>query len=163
MHTLKIVGISGVGKTTLISEVIKHWPCISCLSYGAYLKLYGPDDVDSFYRKFLSVQQGLVLMDEHLEIGDTDLIDSYREENTCGIFFLEVSPQNLIMRRIQDKNRERDIDAQKIITDQLKSRERALRLADTLKIPIHTVMDATLEESIGALEKFISRVWGNLV
>lgn len=163
MHTLKIVGIPGVGKTMLIMKLLKRWPYLSYLSYGEYLKLYGPKNVDAACRIFLSEQQGLVLMDEHLEIGDRDLIDSYREENTCGIFLLEVSPQHLVKRRICDTTRQRDTNEQKIITDHHKSKERAFYLAHALNIPIHSVMDASLDESIRILEEFISRVWGNLI
>lgn len=160
VKSIKVVGLSGAGKTTLIASILKYESTISCLSYGEYLKKYGYEGVSAACEKFLSEQEGLVLMDEHLEIGDEDLARSYLEENTCGIFFLEVSYQNLIQRRINDKSRERDISIEKITSDHIKAKRRALHLADLLNIPIRIVVDTTIEENIKALESFICEVYG---
>lgn len=154
MQTLRIVGISGVGKTTLIKHVIKRNPTLIHASYGEYFKKY-KEGANYKLREFIFSSEGLILLDEHLEIGNDDLTDSYREEKTVGIFFLEVSTDMLISRRLADFKRRRSIDKNRIIYEQAKAKKRALFLARTLHIPLEIILDLSIEKSIFRLESFI--------
>ena len=156
MQTLRIVGISGVGKTTLIENIMKKNPTLIHASYGEYFKKYG-ERANSKLREFLFRSSGLILLDEHLEIGDDDLSDAYKEEKTIGMFFLEVSPDMLICRRHSDHKRNRPLDRNEIINEQLKAKKRAKLLAKNLKIPMCAVLNGSVKRNTYLLKLFIDK------
>ncbi len=158
MQTVKIVGVSGVGKTTLIKKVVSMMPEIGHMSFGQYLEQYG-DEANKKWSEDLASSNGkLVLIDEHLEIGENDLSDTYKEENTAVICFLEESVEEIIKRRRQDKNRQRCLDESVVENEQLKSKRRAVDLARRLSVPFILIKDSPAERSSEILTNVISKV-----
>lgn len=136
MYTIKIVGISGVGKTTLVKLFLHKRPDIARMSFGEFLYEYKDEEsARGEWEKFLSRQEKLVLIEEHLEIGEDDLADVYTKENTKAIFLIEPSLETVVRRRERDI-RQRSNDQQQIVTDMQKSRRRAVILARKLNIPL---------------------------
>ena len=153
--TLKVVGISGTGKSTLINAIRKKLFDLSHVSYSKYLEKYGCE-ANNQLKKSLLLHEGLVLMDEHLEFDEEDIRMVYREENTCGIFFLEVSPWKLINMRKRDYTRIRDINREKIVFEQKKVKEKALFLSISLDIPMLIVKDGDIDKNVFLLKQFVN-------
>jgi len=153
--TIKVVGVSGVGKTTLIKEFLSSNPEFKTLSYGWFLEQYG-DHADNKWQEAIQQTNGTIIIDEHLEWGDRDFILLYKEERTVVIVLLIVTPDNLILRRVSDVSRKRPIDVEGVIKEQEITIERALYIAKELKIPLYVLYDATIEESLSVLKKAVS-------
>ncbi|KKQ94910.1 MAG: hypothetical protein UT66_C0004G0043 [candidate division CPR2 bacterium GW2011_GWC1_39_9] len=154
MKTLKVLGISGSGKTTLIKETISRNQGVLHLSYSALLKEYG-NKADKYWWHFLSKNDSLILIDEHLEFNlmDAIRIEKYRKENTCGLLMLHVEPEEILFRRFNDLTRlDRAKNIEEIILHQEILYKRAREMADALEIPLRILKNATVEESIMALE-----------
>ncbi|MBI2099228.1 hypothetical protein HYT45_02300 [Candidatus Uhrbacteria bacterium] len=158
MQTIKIVGISGIGKTTLIEKVISLMPEIRHMSFGQYLDQYGDEANIKWSEDLTPLNDKLVLIDEHLEIGTNDLFDIYKEEDTVAICFLEESAEEIIKRRRQDKNRQRCLDESVVMDEQLKSKRRAIDLARRLSAPFILIKDSSLEKSVEVLINIINNV-----
>lgn len=153
MWSIKIVGISGSGKTTLINS-IKNIP-FHHMCYSYYLKQYN-DKADEEWDENLAKTKDLILIDEHLEIGERDLFEQYKKENTTGIIFIEVTYEELRKRINGDINRKRpEITSKNIETQQSKARNKAFSLAKKLKIPFVVIRDKNLDDSIKLASKFI--------
>lgn len=157
IKTLRIIGVSGVGKTTLIESLIKKYPELVHASYGDFFRKYGSGLANIKLREFMFSKEGLVLLDEHLEFGDEDLSKAYFEEKTVGLFLMEVTPDELLMRRKSDLKRERSLNKDEIILEQIKSRDRSVCLAKKLNLPLELVLNGKLEENLFLLELFIRR------
>lgn len=158
IQTIKIVGISGAGKTTLIKSIREENPTLLHVSFGELYREFGESEADVRYKDLLRQTRGLILIDEHLEFSDYDRTDNYRAENTVAIFFLEVSPDEILRRRIEDHTRNRLPNKNVIVTEQVLAKDRALSLAKALNIPIAVMLDATIEESVYYLGKFIDKL-----
>lgn len=161
MQTIKIVGVSGVGKTTLIEKIISAIPAgIGHMSFGQYLASYG-DEADKKWAQDLTSFNGkTVLIDEHLEIGENDLFDAYKRENTVAICFLEDTVGEIIKRRQQDQNRQRSSDEATIANEQLKSKKRAVDLARRLMIPFILIKDSIIDQSVEVVINVINKAQG---
>ncbi|MBI2049068.1 MAG: hypothetical protein HYT29_01350 [Parcubacteria group bacterium] len=157
MKTLKVVGISGVGKTTLLALFIRKNPDCSALSYGEYLARYG-DEADKHWNADLVLTQGLAVIGDHLEWGDTDFVATYKAEKTCGILLLTVTPHKLLERRKRDATRKRSLDMNAIIVEQSLTKRRARYVADELSIPLRSLHDTTMRESYRALRALVQEV-----
>lgn len=128
------------------------------MSFGEFLYEYTNEDTArEEWKKFLSKQKGLVLIEEHLEIGNENMADIYLRENTKAIFLIEPSIETIIKRRERDI-RQRFNDREKIIEDMKKSRRRAYVLARTLNIPLIMTKDEDIEQSIRRFSQMIIRV-----
>ena len=110
MLSVKIAGISGVGKSTLAKKIVSHYPDISSMCFGEYLSRYG-HAAQKEWEKFLEAQNGIIVIVEHLEIGDDDLLDVYRKENTKAIFLINPSVEEVIRRRKKDNAKGRKMDS----------------------------------------------------
>jgi len=157
VKTLKVVGISGVGKTTLMALFVNKNPCCSALSYGEYLARY-EGEADKYWAIDLASARGLVVIGDHLEWGDKDFVAIYRAEETRGILLLTVTPHELVERRKRDTARNRSLDALGIIAEQALSEDRARHIARELSIPIRSLHDATTLESYAALTALAQEV-----
>jgi len=153
--TIKVVGISGVGKTTVINGVIKQLPEIRHICFSEYLKKYG-HLAETHMMAFLRKCDGLVLMDEHMEIGEDDLSGTYKEENTIGIFVIEATSQDILKRRKSDQTRVRCDDIEKIVIEQNNARKRAVTLSVSNVIPILFTKSGSVDENIELLNLFIN-------
>ena len=159
MYSIKITGVSGVGKTTLAKLFVHKRPDIVRMSFGEFLYEYNNDEARAKeeWESFIAKQNNLVLIEEHLEIGKNDLIDTYVRENTKAIFLIEPSVETVLQRRKRDM-RQRDSNADEILEDIQKSRRRAVALAKTLHIPLVLAEDENIEQSIIHLSELIARV-----
>ncbi len=157
MKTIKIVGISGVGKTTLIEMFIAENPACSTMNYGDYLVRYG-DSADKRWASNLMLAQGLVLIADHLEFGDRDFAALYRAEETRGILLLTVTPEELLKRRKQDLTKKRSQEMSGVTAEQMKAEKRARGIAQELCIPLRSLRDATLLDSYRALRELVRNV-----
>ena len=156
-HTIKIAGLSGSGKSTLIRAYTRQHPLTASMSYGEFLAAHGPN-ATALWQRYLENQRGLVLMDEHLEYGDADLMETYVRENTRGIFMLAPTVASVLERRRGDSTRVREHDPAIAEKESAKSMERAASLAAQLLIPLHVLRDTTVTDSLVALERFITCV-----
>lgn len=158
IRTMKIVGISGAGKSTLLKRAKERNPALVHISYGELYRQYGENQADIIYLRLLSGAEGMVLVDEHLEFGEYDWAASYRRENTVGILFLEVDPAEIYQRRLHDATRDRPLDMAAIVAEQAKARTIAAQLSATLRIPLVVVSDASVEEEVLILERFMEEL-----
>lgn len=155
MRSIKIAGISGIGKTTLIRAFSAKHPETQALSYGEFVAAHDVGAVQA-WRDRCEKLDGLVLMDEHLEFGDGDFDDSYRRENTVGIVLLAAPLEVLLERRRRDAARNRADDAAAAVRDHVLSEDRAFRLARRLSIPLLSLEHLNLDVSLDSLERFVA-------
>ena len=152
--SVKIVGVSGIGKTSLIKKVLANMDNVSHICFSEYLNKFGYLAQEKMSLT-LDNANGIVLMDEHLEIGDDDLFELYKKENTIGIFIIEADPQDILKRRIKDKTRIRCQDDKKIEKEQNFSRIRATKIALHLSIPLVIARGGSLNENLSMLISFL--------
>lgn len=155
MKSVKIIGISGSGKSSLIQQALSNHPKAVQLGYSLLANRHGRDSVDDAWRDSLSERRELYLMDEHLEFGDGMLERRYAEENTTSLLFLNVSPHELLRRRRSDSERKRGHDLESIAHETALSRDRAERLSRRLRLPLLVLHDASVRDGIAALESLI--------
>lgn len=156
MQSIKIAGISGVGKSTLMHAVAAKARDVRTHCYSDYLRKFGRE-ADMVAARDLASFGGTSLMDEHLEIGTCDLTDTYVRENTRGIVLLDVDVPTLLQRRQHDLERTRDGDLEIAQRQQRFSIERAYRLASRCQVPLLHLRNADLVRSSEALDNFIRR------
>jgi adenylate kinase len=155
MKSIKIVGISGSGKSSLIKQALSNRPKAIQLGYSLMANLHGRSAVDDAWRISLNERHELYLIDEHLEFGDGMLERRYAEENTTGLLFLDVSPHELVRRRSRDVERKRECDLESIVFETALSRDRAERLSRSLRLPLLILHDASVRDGLAALESLI--------
>jgi adenylate kinase len=103
------------------------------------------NNVDEKWNEDLTKNRGLILIDEHLEIGEKDLLNQYLKEDTAGIIFIEVTHEELRKRIKGDITKKRseitdeDIDGQQSI-----ARNRSFFLAKRLNIPFVVIRNKKL-------------------
>jgi adenylate kinase len=157
--TVKIAGISGTGKTTVMeglrSKLAQHQTVI----YSALLKQHGGDQAlaDIKLSEILSSAGGLVLMDDHLEFDNPNKTQKYLAENTRGLVLLDVPLRDLLKRIVLDPSRSRDADPQ-IISQYLNiSREKAVKLSQETKVPLLVIpnLEGEIERSIAVIAAFV--------
>lgn len=156
-YTVKVVGVSGSGKSTLVKKVIARNQTCCAMSYGLFLKKYGAD-ADKRWREELDKADRLVIIDDHLEWGERDFISLYREEKTAAILMLFLSPEKLAFQISTDTSRRRAIDMKTLLKEQDIVHERARYITKALRIPLHVLRDATIEEACAMLERVVKEV-----
>lgn len=156
-RTIKIVGVSGCGKTTLIQEFTKKNSQCSYMSFGEFMSLYGALANEEWNRQ-LKQRFGTVFIDDHLEWGDRDFVSLYRSENTLAILLITADINEIVSRRRNDRNRSRELMSSTIEREQRVSAERACSIAYSLGIPIREVHNASVNEAVVALEVLLSLV-----
>jgi len=156
-QTIKVVGVSGCGKTTLIREFIKKYPQYSHMSFGEFIGLYGTR-ADKEWDRQLKQYLGIVLIDDHLEWGDRNFVSLYRSEHTLAILLITADINEIISRRRNDRNKVRDLMPHTIENEQRLSIERSYSIAYSLNIPIYKLHTTSINEAIMGLEALLLRV-----
>lgn len=179
MRTVKVVGVSGVGKSTLVTE-LKRIDCnLKSVNYGDFLQKTSGFSRNQLYlcrtehyklanrgfKKLLNKYKKkdcLVLVDEHLEIDNwQNLTEVYRRENTVGIVFLDVPPDEVLNRRRKDGERHRHQQAlEEIQADQRIIKYKMEFLAKELDIPLLTIKTTSLKQSAKCVIYFIQKIMG---
>jgi len=155
--TVKIAGVSGTGKTTVMEGLRSNSTCSDVVVYSQLLKQFGGDQAlaDIQLAKILSQAEGLVLMDDHLEFDNPNKTMNYERENTRGIVLLDVPLRDLLKRISLDTKRSgREIDQQVISQHLVSSRVKALKLSQETKTPL--LLIPNLEGEIGRSIKVIT-------
>lgn len=154
LWTVKIAGVSGTGKTTIMTRLGKTLGC-TAITYSNLLKKYGGDQELADYElaKILAATKGLALMDEHLEFHNPNKARNYRRENTRGLILLD-SPLDMLIERIEkDIGKTRKVDKVKLSADLRLSRITAMKLSRELRIPLLVV--SNLNDHVDDVYKLI--------
>lgn len=157
MKSIKVIGLSGSGKSTLIGAISKARAGIVPVTYSDYLRRYGRE-ADAALRHTYVQANDLIIADDHLEFGCPNLESIYYRENTVAIVALESSVDRLLQQRLMDSTRIRSCDRGIIELQSECSRSNAYRLATELGIPLLLLRDATINESLSALDSIITAV-----
>lgn len=181
MKTIKIIGVAGVGKSTLIAGLQGANQNFKNINYGDFLEkvcqrprhqwhLCHRKDcraANKLFKNFLKKHERedcLILIDEHLEIKNwANLALAYKDEKTSGIIFLKLEPQEIALRRQKDQTRyRRQQSLRKIQTEQKLIEQTAVKIAKKLAIPILTLENPYLEHNIRSALIFIHKIMGGL-
>ncbi len=161
-RAVKIVGVSGVGKTTLIRMFLRNFENTQHICFSEFLEKF-KNFASQELLSSLSELSGLVLMDEHLEIGGDDLFNEYRDENVVGLFVLEAAPLQILARREKDITRSRGTNIRQIEVEQRYSTSRSFILASQLEIPVLVAKDKTPEGNMLHLVEFVKSIDSSLL
>src|SRR3990172_9475826 len=131
MRSIKVIGVSGSGKTTVIKEILRRHPEAVHLGYSEYRARYGAG-AEAAWEAALAAGHPLYLFDEHLEFGNGDVAADFHRERTVGMVFLELSAEELLRRRLGDVIRQRDTDLVRAMSEQATAWQRAEDIARTL-------------------------------
>jgi len=157
--TVKIAGVSGTGKTTVM-EGLKASTRIACsiVIYSQLLNECGDRELaDLRLAEKLEVSMGLVLMDDHLEFDNPNKTRNYIRENTRGLVLLDVPLRDLVLRIRNDENRQRDFEPAQLSRYLQVSRNKAIQLAHETKTPLLVIpnLHGEQERSISLIEAFV--------
>lgn len=158
--TVKIAGVSGTGKTTVM-EALKTAPDIPCeiVIYSHLLRKHGgiQELADVKLAEILELTNGLVIMDDHLEFDNPNKTSNYLRENTRGIVLLDVPLRDLVLRIRDDETRKRKLDLQQISNDLATSRTKAITLSYKTKTPLLVIpnLEGEIARSIAVIKAFI--------
>ncbi|MEX0917054.1 MAG: hypothetical protein WDZ90_00800 [Candidatus Paceibacterota bacterium] len=157
--TVKIAGVSGTGKTTVM-EGLKNSGEIDCeiVIYSQLLSEWGDQELaDLKLAEKLVSSNGLVLMDEHLEFDNPNKTRNYLRENTRGLVLLDVPLRDLVMRINGDKLRNRIADPRYLSRNLQVSRTKAIQLAHETKTPLLVIpnLHGEQERSIAIIKAFV--------
>ena len=157
--TIKIAGVSGTGKTTVM-EGLKGSPDVSCgiIIYSQLLQEFGSQEVaDLELAKRLASSRGLVLMDDHLEFDNPRKTQDYVRQNTRGLVLLDVPLEDLTLRINGDRGRHREVDPARLSRNLRVSRNKALRLARETRTPLLVIpnLHGEQDRSIALIKAFV--------
>ncbi len=157
--TIKIAGVSGTGKTTVM-EGLRSSPEVDCeiVIYSKLLKEYGSQDhADLVLANILAASSGLVLMDDHLEFDNPNKTRNYLRENTRGLVLLDVPLRDLVSRISNDKTRDRATEPSRLSHNLEVSRSKALQLAHETNTPLLVIpnLQGEQERSIAIIKAFV--------
>ncbi len=157
--TIKIAGVSGTGKTTVMNGLKSRLGQHQTVIYSQLLKQFNADQslADIKLATILHQANSLVLMDDHLEFDNPNKTRDYLRENTRGIVLLDVPLRDLIERISLDTNRGREMNQQIISQNLSISREKAIRLSHEVKTPLLVIpnLEGEIERSIAVISAFI--------
>lgn len=157
--TIKIAGVSGTGKTTVM-EYLRTSPDIEC-EIIIYSQLLGEcadkELADLRLAERLSKSLGLVLMDDHLEFDNPNKTRNYLRENTRGIVLLDVPLRDLVQRISADRRKTREVNVSSISQNLQISRSKAVELSQETKTPLLIIpnLHGELERSISLIKEFV--------
>lgn len=154
MKSIKIVGLSGVGKSTLIHAAQQARADITHIGFSDMRTRFGAV-ADKAWDACFRAASGVVLVDDHLEYGQGGLADKYRRENTSGILMLDCPLEILLSRRSADQTRRRDTTIALAEHERWLLHHRAEELANELRIPLLRLQGTCLQESFSALDSLI--------
>lgn len=158
--TIKIAGVSGTGKTTVMSGLSQYISeAFSTIIYSELLVSCGNQEAaDMCLAETLEASTGLVLMDDHLEFDNPNKTQNYLRENTRGIVLLDVPLRDLIERIRSDESRKRNVEPRRVARSLRVSREKAIRLSRDTKIPLLVIpnLAGELTRSVSLIAAFIN-------
>lgn len=157
--TIKIAGVSGTGKTTVM-EGLKKSPEVNCeiIIYSQLLNECSNQELaDLRLADKLTSSNGLVLMDDHLEFDNPNKTRNYLRENTRGLVLLDVPLRDLVVRIDNDKERPRDVDPARLSHYLQVSRSKAVQLAHETKTPLLVIpnLHGEQERSVALIKAFV--------
>ena len=157
--TVKIAGVSGTGKTTVMEALQQRLPQHQTVIYSQLLKKHNWDQALADIKLSEIIHSGgLVLMDDHLEFDNPNKTQNYLRENTRGLVLLDVPLRDLLMRITLDPCKSRDVDIHEISQNLIISREKAVRLSQETKTPLLVIpnLDGEVERSIAVITAFVT-------
>jgi len=157
--TVKIAGVSGTGKTTVMNalKADTRFVC-DVIIYSHLLNECGDKDLaDLKLANLLRGSNGLVLMDDHLEFDNPNKTVNYERENTRGLVLLDVPLGDLLARIACDQAKKREIDPTQISRNLQLSRKKAVHLSHETKTPLLVIpnLAGDLERSIAVISAFV--------
>jgi len=182
VKTVKIVGISGVGKTRIINTLVSANSHITSISYSDFLIECSGLRIDqlgqltvahyeaasvALRNRLASIKErgmhDLVLMDDHLELVTAkDLVNLYRDELTVAMILLEAPAIDIVARRLSDRQRVRPQDSiEQIDLTQQEIHSRAVELSRALDIPPLIVQNRNPRHTAGRIESFLRCLLGD--
>ena len=158
--TIKIAGVSGTGKTTVM-DGLKSRPGFAgeIIIYSHLLEVCGDKDLaDLKLADMLNKAEGLVLMDDHLEFDNPNKTRNYLRENTRGLVLLDVPLKDLVTRVANDTSRSRLIAPEEMSRNLRVSRQKAMHLSHETKTPLLVIpnLEGEVERSISLIAAFVS-------
>lgn len=157
--TIKIAGVSGTGKTTVMQGLEKSLKIPhEIIIYSSLVQEYGDHDTaDLKLADRISSAHGLVLMDDHLEFDNPNKSRNYIREKTRGLVLLDVPLRDLMRRITNDKSRDRGLDVREISRNLQVSRRKAIHLSHETKTPLLVIpnLEGELERSIALITAFV--------
>lgn len=157
--TIKIAGVSGTGKTTVMEGLQQRLTPHQTVIYSHLLKQCGGDQelADIKLSQVLTEATGLVLMDDHLEFDNPNKTQNYLRENTRGLVLLDVPLRDLLRRIRLDPSKSRDGDPQVVSQNLNISREKAVKLSQETKAPLLVIpnLEGEIDRSIAVISAFV--------
>lgn len=160
--TVKVAGVSGVGKTTILKKIESH-STLKCriITYSVLLQKFCSEELADYeLANILNGSTGLVIMDDHLEFDNPKKTQNYVKENTRGLILLD-SPARMLINRIEkDPTKQRTSDEKKICADLELSRKKAMELSRELSLPLLVVpnLDGQIDLSINLVIAFLKNI-----
>lgn len=155
-----IVGVPGVGKSTLCKIILEHLSGVLHLTASDYVKVKGEVDNDqqSLVHSINSVadkfEGALILIDGHLTF-DNFLIplETLKLLELDSIIVLKEEPSTILNRRNLDLKRVRKGEpVEKIRIAQKKELSYSKLVSERLGVPVYTLQSPTVEEVLLLLE-----------
>ena len=146
--TVKIAGVSGSGKTTILRHLKTSVSWCNIITYSDLLIQFRIKELaDAELSRILENSTGLIVMDEHLEFVNPNRTLNYRRENTRGLVYLDLSLPCLLNRISSDPGRKGVIDRTTLQRQLAVSRRSALRLSRKLSIPLLLLQNPDNEQA----------------
>ncbi|MBY0309853.1 AAA family ATPase [Patescibacteria group bacterium] len=158
--TIKIAGVSGTGKTTVMQGLKSMSGFVGeVIIYSQLLREYGDKDLaDLKLADILHRTSGLVLMDDHLEFDNPNKTRNYMRENTRGLVLLDVPLKDLMSRVSNDASRTREIKPRDMSRNLQLSRRKAMQLSHETKVPLLVIpnLEGEVNRSIALIAAFVA-------
>lgn len=152
--TIKIIGASGSGKSSLINALQESDSRFVGVNFSSYIEKFGKNTEKELASFLASLKNEIVFMDEHLEIGQDDFRPLYRQENTIGLIYLDLSVNEILNRRHKDKNRVRYGDRSVISKDIFSIESRLSLILRSLNLPSLFLQEMSLDFSVQLARSF---------
>jgi adenylate kinase len=187
MRRICIVGIRGIGKTTLIKSILPKLPWIDYLVGSNILRqLVGedfvhfdqyPDDRKQYFReqaiKYMEQRQLEmqfdILVDGHTTLynSDTGLVEGVFTELDCNFYtdliHYDAPAKVVLTRRKNDKAKKRIVDLGIIKNELAGEREESLRIAKTYGMGWYQIKEDEPEKMQDSLHKILLQLHNNTI